>query len=234
MTAAEVMDVKARLHACARQAANAISAYTQVIMEDDPKNCSQFQSQSVQTTSTTTQKPKSRTSSGSSRTKFCTDVHSLDTSVGQTTRSCSVGTGIGKKVPNWACQFLHRKRGLFLSAYVDDVMMAGRKRNIAPMWCTLWLVLGLGGAPAMLARSARVCLCFCGVWPCCVCLLVCLHVAPLAPVFCERARCMIFLPLLVYESRHPVARNRDWTRLCKGTQTCGCCCALNWPQGLKN
>ena len=27
-----------------------------------------------------------------------------------------------------------RKQGLFLSVYVDDIIMAGRKQNMAPMW----------------------------------------------------------------------------------------------------
>ena len=30
--------------------------------------------------------------------------------------------------------FVHRKQDLFLSVYVDDIKMAGRKQNMAPMW----------------------------------------------------------------------------------------------------
>ena len=30
--------------------------------------------------------------------------------------------------------FVHRKQGLFLSVYVDDIKMAGKKQNLAPMW----------------------------------------------------------------------------------------------------
>ena len=37
------------------------------------------------------------------------------------------------KVPNWECPFVHRKQGLFLSAYVDDIKMAGKKKNLSPM-----------------------------------------------------------------------------------------------------
>ena len=37
VTAAEVMDVIARLPECAGQAADAVSAYTQVKKEDDPR-----------------------------------------------------------------------------------------------------------------------------------------------------------------------------------------------------
>ena len=39
-----------------------------------------------------------------------------------------------EKVPNWECLLVHRKEGLFLSVYVDDIKMAGRKQNVAPMW----------------------------------------------------------------------------------------------------
>ena len=42
MTAAKVMDVSARLPDCARQAADAVSAYTQVKMEDAPKLLSMY------------------------------------------------------------------------------------------------------------------------------------------------------------------------------------------------
>ena len=30
--------------------------------------------------------------------------------------------------------FVHHKQGLFLSENVDDIKMAGRKQNVAPMW----------------------------------------------------------------------------------------------------
>ena len=33
--------------------------------------------------------------------------------------------------------FVHRKQGLFLSVYVDDINMAGKKQNMAPMWAKL-------------------------------------------------------------------------------------------------
>ena len=68
-------------------------------------------------------------SSGSSRTTI------LRTStcwllVGKTVRGSSFGTWMGK-VPNWECLFVHRKQGLFLSVYVDDIRMAGRTQNMA-------------------------------------------------------------------------------------------------------
>ena len=30
--------------------------------------------------------------------------------------------------------FVHRRQGLFLSVYVDDIKMSGKKQNLAPMW----------------------------------------------------------------------------------------------------
>ena len=39
-----------------------------------------------------------------------------------------------EKIPNWECLFVHREKGLFLSAYVDDIKLAGKKQNLDPMW----------------------------------------------------------------------------------------------------
>ena len=39
-----------------------------------------------------------------------------------------------EKVPNWECLFVHREQGLFLSVYVDDIKLAGKKQSIDPMW----------------------------------------------------------------------------------------------------
>ena len=38
-----------------------------------------------------------------------------------------------EKIPNWECLFVHREKGLFLSVYVDDIKMAGKKQNLDPM-----------------------------------------------------------------------------------------------------
>ena len=32
-----------------------------------------------------------------------------------------------EKIPNWECLFVHRAKGLFLSVYVDDIKLAGKK-----------------------------------------------------------------------------------------------------------
>ena len=49
-----------------------------------------------------------------------------------------------EKVPNWECPFVHRQKGLFLSVYVDDIKLAGKKQNLDPMWKELNKEVDLG------------------------------------------------------------------------------------------
>ena len=49
-----------------------------------------------------------------------------------------------EKIPNWKCLFVHREKGLFLSVYVDDIKLAGKKHNIDPMWKILNKEVDLG------------------------------------------------------------------------------------------
>ena len=49
-----------------------------------------------------------------------------------------------EKIPNWDGLFVHREKGLFLSVYVDDIKLAGKKQNIEPMWKVLNKELDLG------------------------------------------------------------------------------------------
>ena len=51
--------------------------------------------------------------------------------MGKTVRKSIDGTWLGK-IPNWKCLFVHRK--IFLSVHVDDINMAGKKQNLAPVW----------------------------------------------------------------------------------------------------
>ena len=50
----------------------------------------------------------------------------------------------GRRFPNWECLFVHRQKGLFLSVYVDDIKLAGKKQNINPMWKLLNKEVDLG------------------------------------------------------------------------------------------
>ena len=49
-----------------------------------------------------------------------------------------------EKIPNWECLFVHREKGLFLSAYVDDIKLAGKKQNFNPTWRVLNKEVDLG------------------------------------------------------------------------------------------
>ena len=49
-----------------------------------------------------------------------------------------------EKIPNWECLFGHGQRGLFLSVFVVDVKLAGKKQNIDPMWKLLNKEVDLG------------------------------------------------------------------------------------------
>ena len=49
-----------------------------------------------------------------------------------------------EKVPNWECLFVHRKQKLILSVYVDDIEVAAKTQNKAPMWKTMLKVVDLG------------------------------------------------------------------------------------------
>ena len=39
-----------------------------------------------------------------------------------------------EEVPNWESFFVNREKGPFLSVYVDDIKLSGKKQNIDPMW----------------------------------------------------------------------------------------------------
>ena len=49
-----------------------------------------------------------------------------------------------EKVSIRECLFVHRQKRLFLSVYVDDIKLAGKKQNINPMWKVLNKEIDLG------------------------------------------------------------------------------------------
>ena len=50
----------------------------------------------------------------------------------------------GRKFQIRNVSFVHRQKGLFLSVYVDDIKLAGKKQNIDPMWKVLNKEVDLG------------------------------------------------------------------------------------------
>ena len=60
-----------------------------------------------------------------------------------------------EKVSNRECLFVHRAKGLFLSVYVDDIKLAGKKQNIDPMWRVLNKEVDLGEQNLSLIMNIR-------------------------------------------------------------------------------
>ena len=147
MTAAKVMDIISRLPGCAGQAADEVSVYTQVKMEEAPKLL---------------KIPKSecpdiwirlpRHTWPQSWSNMEDPVVPLEHLFGHPLARLLWEMQFEKnllkygwgKVSNWECLFVHRKKGLFLSVYVDDIKLAGKKQNINPVWKVLNKEVDLG------------------------------------------------------------------------------------------
>ena len=131
MTAAKVMDVKARVPDCARQAADAVSAYTQVKMNDAPKLMKNFQVRisRYMVTSSTTQSCQNHGPAWKTQSfllsEICMVTH-LQASCGKDHLKSSIPMGMGRST-KLGMSICSSKQGLFLSVYVDDIKMAGRK-----------------------------------------------------------------------------------------------------------
>ena len=148
MTAAKIMDIISRLAGCAGQAADAVSAYTQVKMEDAHKL---FKISKIGVSQTWIRPP---------RHKWPKSWSSMEDPVVPLERNLCGHLLAGllwerqfekillkhgrEKILNWECLFVHRGKGLFLSVYVDDIKLAGKKQNINPMWKVLNKEVDLG------------------------------------------------------------------------------------------
>ena len=144
MTAAKVMDIKE----CAGQAADAVSAFSQVKMEDAPKLL---------------KIPKSECPDiwiRPPRHKWPKSWFSMEDPVVPLERNLYGHRLAGllwerqfekillehgrEKVSNWEYFFVHREKGLFLSVYVYAIKLGGKKQNIDPMWNVLNKEVDLG------------------------------------------------------------------------------------------
>ena len=151
MTAAKIMDIISRLPGCDGQAADAVSAYTQVKMEDAhkllkipksecpdiwirlprhkwPKSWSSMEDPVV---------PLERNLYGHPLAGLFWERQFEKILLKMDGRKFQIGN-------NWECLFVHREKGLFLSVYVDDIKLAGKKHNIDPMWKVLNKEVDLG------------------------------------------------------------------------------------------
>ena len=136
MTAAKIMDDIARLPFCERQPADAVPAYTQVILDDDPKllKIPKSECPDVWKRLPRHKWPKSWEKMEDpmvllERNLYGHPVAGLLWERQFEQSSLELGW---EKIPNWECMFAHRKQGLFLSVYVDDIKMDGKQHSMAP------------------------------------------------------------------------------------------------------
>ena len=128
------MDVIARLPSCEGQAADAVSAYTQVKLEDAPK----FQSQSVQMFGYVFHDKKKQNHGRKLSIPWylLNEIYSgllSQIAMGKAVRASFIRTWMGKKFRTGnVCSFI--ANNVLFCQYVDDIKLAGKKQNLAPMW----------------------------------------------------------------------------------------------------
>ena len=124
MTAAKVMDIISRLPGCAGQAADAVSAYTQVKMEDAPtiSKIPKSECPDIWIRLPKHKWPKSWSSMEDPIVPFERNLygHPLAGLLWERQFEKILLKYGWEKVSNWECLFAHRDAGLFLFVYVDD------------------------------------------------------------------------------------------------------------------
>ena len=147
MTAAKIMDIISRLPGCARQAADAVSASTQVKMEDAPKllKIPKSECPDMWIRLPRHKWPKSWSSMEDTVVPLERNLygHPLAGLLWERQHE-KIPLQHGWEVSNCECLFVHRQKGLFLCVYVDDMKLAGKKQNIDPMCKVLNKEVDLG------------------------------------------------------------------------------------------
>ena len=137
MSAAKVMDIISRLLGCAGQTADAVSAYTQVKMDDVPKLLKIRKSEcpDIWIRLPRHKWPKSWSSMEDPVVLLERNLygHPLAELVWERQVEKILLKYGWEKVSNWECLFVHCEKGLFLSVYVDDIKLARKKQNNIPM-----------------------------------------------------------------------------------------------------
>ena len=138
MTAAKVMDIISRLPSCDWQAADAVSAYTQVKMEDARKllKIPKSECPDIWIRLPRQKWPKSWSSMEDPVVPLERNLygHPLAGPLWERQFEKILLKHGWEKIPNCECLFVHRQKGLFFSVYVDEIKLAGKKQNIDPMW----------------------------------------------------------------------------------------------------
>ena len=139
MTAAKVMDIISRFSGCSGQAADAVSACTQVKMEDAPtffKKIQKSECPDIWIRLHDTNGPKSWSSMEDPVVPLERNLYGHPLAGLLWERQFEkVQLEQGReKVLNWECLLVNRARGLSLSVYLDDAKLAGKTENIEPTW----------------------------------------------------------------------------------------------------
>ena len=161
MTAAKIMDIISRLPGCDGQAADAVSAYTQVKIEDAHKllKIPKSECPDIWIRLPRHKWPKSWSSMEDPVVPLERNLygHPLAGLLWERQFEKVLLKHGWEKIPNWECLFVHREKGLFLSVYVDDIKLAGKKHNIDPMWKVLNKEVDLGEPTSFLDHEYLGC-----------------------------------------------------------------------------
>ena len=135
---AKIMDIICRLPGCDGQAADAVSAYTQVKMEDAHKllKIPKSECPDIWIRLPRHKWPKSWSSMEDPVVPFERNLYGHPSAGLLWERQFEkILLKHGwEKIPSWECLFVHFLKGFFFSVYVDDIKLAGKKQNIDPMW----------------------------------------------------------------------------------------------------
>ena len=132
MTAAKIMDFISRLLGCDGQAADAVSAYTQVKTEGAHKLLKILKSEcpDIWIRLPRHKWPKSWSSMEDPVVPLERNLygHPLAGQLWERQFEKVLLKHGWEKIPNWECLFVHREKGLFLSVYVDDINWLERNK----------------------------------------------------------------------------------------------------------
>ena len=161
MTAAKVMDIISRLPGCDGQSAEAVSAKTQVKMEDAHKllKIPKSECPDIWIRPPRHKWPKSWSSIEDPVVPLERNLygHPLAGLLWERQFEKVLLQHGWEKVSNFDYLFVHREKGIFLPVYVDDIKLAGMKQNINPMWKVLNKEVDLGEPTSFLDHEDLGC-----------------------------------------------------------------------------
>ena len=142
------MDIISRLPGCDGQAADAVSVYTHVKMEDAHKLLKNPESECPDIWIRLPRHKWAKSWSSIEDPVFLLErnlySHPLAGLLWERQFEKILLKHGWDKIQNSECLFVHREKGLFLSVYVDDTELAGKKQNLDLMWKLLNKEVDLG------------------------------------------------------------------------------------------